>query len=361
MYAGLPVHSILGRKFGYFGYFLTSENEMSKDIKSAAHTVLSLVSAFPSLQEVERVLSMVAGATARGYFTPDEDDALRDTFARYLRSRAALLETLKELRPLAVKAQRQKTPDQPGIFIVCYAATILLMRAGQVLVNTFAENEFAANKLDEAEPRFGIARKELTRVYRSSTSARSALAFVETNIYWKKNRDKFIQQYESDSVLGPVIQLIGRNEPWVKTSADFYTENLIRYRIYSFLRRNKSGLRQITFALFKASGGIISGVRLSWSKRTKRVVPKVKKKLTNLMEPGDILVTRHDHAASNLFLPGFWPHVALYIGNSEQRSALDLLIEPRENLDHESEICFLEALKDGVRFRTASSTLGVDA
>jgi len=215
--------------------------------------------------------------------------------------------------------------------------------------------------LDEAEPRFGIQRKEFTRVYRASTSASNALSFVEANLYWNKNREQFVADYASDSIIGPFIYLIARDEPWVKTSADFYTKNLIRYRLHSFLRRNKSGLKQVTFALFKMSGGVISQVKLSWSYRRKRVAPKVRHKLAKMMPPGDIIITRHDHAASNLFLPGFWPHAVLYIGTEKQRTELGLELDAKGKSSSDDEICFLEAQKDGVKFRTFSSTLAVDS
>ena len=98
---------------------------------------------------------------------------------------------------------------------------------------------------------------------------------------------------------------------------------------------------------------------MKWKR--KRVTPGVRRKLARLLRPGDVIVTRHDDAASNLFLPGFWPHGALYIGTESQRQQIGSELQVA-NVDVTADsICVLEARKDGVLFRPLSDTLSVDA
>lgn len=47
---------------------------------------------------------------------------------------------------------------------------------------------------------------------------------------------------------------------------------------------------------------------------------KEKEEISKQLEPGDILVSRREWHISNLGIPGFWTHAALYIGTPEQRA-----------------------------------------
>ena len=92
--------------------------------------------------------------------------------------------------------------------------------------------------------------------------------------------------------------------------------------------------------------------------RDSHIIETLKSKL----EPGDVFITRHDDAMSNLFLPGFWPHGALYIGSPEARAAR-CIADVSDGYKHSTadDINILEAKKDGVLLRPIEETLQVDA
>lgn len=304
---------------------------------------------------------MAKRASERGYMTPDEDDIVRTLFAKYLTSRAALIQTIEDLRPLATREVNKQNPDYPEVFIVSYAAACLLMRAGYLLVDTFRKDAIVVKKLNEAEPRFGIPRKQFTKIYRSSTSPLNVWGFLEASRYWDENKALFKQQFEADPVVKPILDLLESEGSQVEISKRFYAASRFKYRLHSFLRRHHSGFKNVTFTLFKTSGRLVSEIQLQWFRKRKRVTPAVQKKLAGLLQPGDVIVTRHDDAASNLFLPGFWPHAALYIGTEEQRAELGLLLSREQSSRSKNPVCVLEARKDGVLFRELSDTLSVDA
>jgi uncharacterized protein YycO len=83
--------------------------------------------------------------------------------------------------------------------------------------------------------------------------------------------------------------------------------------------------------------------------KNKSVTDDVRTSIAAFLRPGDVIITRHAKALTNLFIPGFWPHSALYIGTREQ--AMDSGIDISASV---------EARKDGVRLRPLTDTLSVD-
>jgi hypothetical protein len=64
---------------------------------------------------------------------------------------------------------------------------------------------------------------------------------------------------------------------------------------------------------------------------------------------------------SNLFLPGYWPHAALYVGSEADRRRLNITVDSARAARWSGDRRVLEALKDGVLFRPLEQTLAVDA
>lgn len=95
---------------------------------------------------------------------------------------------------------------------------------------------------------------------------------------------------------------------------------------------------------------------------------------TALMRPGDIIVERRNWYLSNVGLPGFWPHTALYVGTREQVSAefgaefnaglaaaapeASRAWAQRDAAGHPLRI--LEAVSEGVVFTSTEHSLGAD-
>jgi hypothetical protein len=82
------------------------------------------------------------------------------------------------------------------------------------------------------------------------------------------------------------------------------------------------------------------------------------KALSALLRPGDILVERRNWNLSNVGLPGFWPHAALYVGTPAQSGKR----HPGHETVHEdgNPRVIIEALGIGVGFNSLEKSAGAD-
>jgi hypothetical protein len=85
------------------------------------------------------------------------------------------------------------------------------------------------------------------------------------------------------------------------------------------------------------------------------------------LRPGDILIERRNWYMTNCFLPGFWPHAALYLGTAEELERLGVAADPRaaphmpafESLDERGHAhAVLEAIGEGVIFTSLEHSVG---
>jgi hypothetical protein len=330
---------------------------VSKPIARLIPLLLASSEALPKQAEVAQHLQDVAAASDRGYYLPDEDERLREVFARYLAVRVSLLDCVHEL---SGEAHLLKKEAMLPTFSVAYLAALMLVRAADFVVTLADQNPVVRRKLDEPEPRFGLGAKAFTEIYRNLTSPRRRWAFQQATQYYHSQRLAIHALAASNPLLAPVVDLLQREEAFLASWEANYLSKRFGYRLFALLRRQRSSYRKTMFQLFKFSGTLIADLKQPGIKANgagKRVTPEIRARLEAFLQPGDVLVTRHDDAMSNLFLPGFWPHAVFCLGNPDKRAAIGLGGD--ECVDETAR--FVEAKKDGVRIRPPEDTLAIDA
>ncbi|MGZ0708565.1 YiiX/YebB-like N1pC/P60 family cysteine hydrolase [Coraliomargarita sp. W4R53] len=317
--------------------------------------LLASAAALPRRESLADCVEDISRAEARGYFLPNEDERIRAMYTRYLAVRTSLLQSLSDATE-GQWANRQSADLRE--FAVAYATACLLVRAASYLIDLTENAPVTRKKLDEPEPRFKLGPKTFTQIYQSLTSPRRWWGFFDASTYYQAHRAA-IHELGTDPLMQPVIDLLKAEEGMVELRRQDLLQKRLSYRLHSFLRRRTSGYRKVMFGLFKLSGSSIAELKQPFVKpvgASKRVDDQIRARLEIFLQPGDVLVTRHDDALSNLFLPGFWPHAAFYIGSAAQREALGL-----DASGIAPEVRFLESKRDGVRLRPADDTLQVDA
>lgn len=329
---------------------------METMIVREAAAVLAAADSLPDADDLTTELAVIDAAGARGYFLPDEEELVRLRYSQYLSLRASLLETLRSVAAAAGGHSIAWKARLPA-FATAFAAACVLVRADRFLVELAAGRPVLWKKLDEADPRAGIPRKTFTAVYKALSDPLDAGRFLMAADFYQKNR-RGILELRDDPVMAAVVDLLEAEEPRVGRSKRDAVRRAASYRWFSFLRRNRSAWKKTMFGLFEVSGRAVAELRQPGIKPAgapKRITAELRGEILRLARPGDVFVTRHDDALSNLFLPGFWPHAALYLGTAEEMRTMGL------RAPEESGGWFLESKKDGVRVRPAEETLQVDA
>jgi hypothetical protein len=334
------------------------QDEINRVLARSASAMLAASRALPLRGDLEAELECVEAAARRGYFLPDEDELIRLRYAQYLGLRTAMLETFAELEAVVGRSEVEWR-DRLPVFSAAFATACVASRADRYVVELAAERPVVWKKLDEEDVRTGIPRKTFTGIYKAVSHPANLARLVLAADFYRKHRGE-IMALAGDPVIGPVVELLAAEEPMMEARWRDALKRHLAYRLFSFLRRNRSAWKNVTFGIFEASGRAVAELRVPGVKPSgapKRISGSLRDGLLKRVRPGDVFVTRHDDAVSNLFLPGYWPHAALYLGTAEdlERLGIPVPVETRAGP------WFLESKKDGVRVRPAEETLQVDA
>jgi hypothetical protein len=300
-----------------------------------------------------------ADAGERGYFRPEEESVLLDWFARFLTVRFGLWEVLEEISGWVVgDLRRIRNDSEWRCFVLGYAAACLIVRLDRALLERVATDPVTQRKLNEGSAEHRIPRKQYTAIFESFTDPVKAIRMEQAMRFAQRHRRR-LQRLTDDPVVGAVATRIENWERVLDPSRRRYLQRLLSFIVHTFRRRGASVQQQALFAALEAGGRVMSELHDRWA--PDRVDDDIRRQVDALLRPGDVIVARHDRAVTNLFLPGFWPHAALYVGTEADRMRLQVSVDAARAERWSGDRRVLEALKDGVLFRPLEQTLAVDA
>ena len=297
------------------------------------------------IEDIAQLQSVIADAIARKYFRPEEERQLQQWFSEFLKIRKQLWHIIEDIQ-LFLNDDLSTIDDTQWPFcILGYCAICLLVRMDFLLVKRLATHSLAQRKLNEASSEFDYPRKQFSEVFYSVASLRKAVKLYEIMQLVHRNRAT-LNRFGNDTLVGEFAGELNHYETYLDPSKKKFFNLYFNYRWY-YLRRKAVIVTQFVFFwLLETAGRIVSELHDRWT--PKRVTQTVRDQLADILKPGDILLTKHQGALTNLFLPGFWPHAALYVGAIHQHPELQISDKARDHWFGTR--CVLEALKDGVHF-----------
>ncbi len=317
-----------------------------------------LAGRFPALRSQ---LEGAMKAQGRETMTAPEDDALRKDYMTFLTYRSALL------RQVAMYAGFESVRDQAlkaRCFLVAYAAATALFESSGRLVVTFQDWGLARRKLNEPDPRWGIAAGMFDRIASGIGAGSNAERFEEMAAYFEERRPLWREE-----------------KVWEPGEMDWFEKRIARgieatraldvHTHRNWLNRVLSKVKSDAYSPVYAVQSQLS----EWIGDTRVVArpPLIREsqidELRAKMQPGDIILERRNFFLSNAFLPGFWPHAVMYVGSEDEMRALGLLDNPdvKAKLERWRKPCedghrhaVIEAISEGVVFNSLEHSVHAD-
>lgn len=127
-------------------------------------------------------------------------------------------------------------------------------------------------------------------------------------------------------------------------------------------------IESTTWAPIPAGLEVVGGGKEKPPPRAPFVTKQQIAEMHRTLQPGDIIFERREWALSNVGLPGFWPHVALYAGTPEERrkafgDAFEEGLKKRDQKRYETQLSkgsVVEAIGEGVIVSTFEHSASAD-
>jgi hypothetical protein len=327
------------------------------ELQILSDTIRGLLEAADQLQNDAPPKSQLQSIISRGEFRPAEDEAIGFWFARFLTVRESLWVVIEDVLAV-IEKPTPAVEEQSDLryFLLGYAAVCILVRIDRLMLFEVAHHSIIQRKLNEAFPEYRIPRKQYTSIFSSLVDQKNVLAIRDAMKFAKKNRRKLLQ-LSTDARVGFIASQLRELEASLNPSKLSHLKRAWSFVSHKWRRRGVVSASTILASVMEAVGRTASEF---YEANNKSVSAEVLSEIGDFLQPGDVIVTRQAKALTNLFIPGFWPHSALYIGTAEQRKAAEIDIGPRIEQLWVGDICVLEARKDGVLLRPLSDTLSVD-
>ena len=255
------------------------------------------------------------------YQVQGNSDRVQELLRRFYHYREVLLFVFLRYERIANFNSEEVAADLHLLraFLVEYAAGVMLFETSLKFVYAFnAENTRA--KLNEGIKQWGIPPGFYNFVRDGLRSPENLGLFkeFESRYHASPIKDELgrVASYEQ---LQPVI---GAAEKTIAEYAESSSQRVVRRAHDQIKEKSKEVVYQAQKAISSWIGDF----------KTIQVESAIKgsagfEKLLQMMKPGDIILERRNYYGSNAFLPGYWPHAALYIGTAEDLRELGLTEE----------------------------------
>jgi hypothetical protein len=325
----------------------------------------ALVAVIAGLAELEARFRIFEAALQKGeksYYRQADDDEIRRMLVSYLSFRTALLRTVwfyQRNEQIADEKARLRA------LLLHYTAAAVAYDYAARFVLAFDGRDIAIRKLNEAEPRWDLAPDTYDQI-RANLAHVAHRRWLEAG--WRNYHATLprwaelgLRDAEPQATFHRAIATAGENTAKL-------SEKLTHYKMQTALADVKKFAGGGWYRASAAVSTLIGDTKIREPRHGEGLVtPELLERLRPKLRPGDVVIERHNWFLSNAFLPGYWPHAALYVGTVDDLRALGLDRDPRvaRKLEEFSRRdaaqhlpAVIEAVSEGVIFSTFEHSVG---
>jgi 1-acyl-sn-glycerol-3-phosphate acyltransferase len=338
------------------------EAELAEQMSSDERSLAAVIEGLDRLEKTFQAFEGDLKAGRRSYYTQADDDEMRRLLLSFLSYRAVLVRTVW-------KYQRHEDiePDAARLraLLLHYTAAAVAYDYSARFVRAFDGEDQAIRKLNEAEPRWDLPAG-------TYDSIRANLGNVEHRRWLENgwlNYKKTLPEWEAAGLAAAEPYALFHSS--IRLAAENTAElsrELFAYKVGTALADVAGTAKGSYYRASATVSTLIGDAKIRQPRHGKSLItPDLMERLRPLLKPGDILIERRNWYLSNAFLPGYWPHSALYVGTPEQLKA--------EGLDNDLRIlrhmerftktdagghpyAIIEAISEGVVFTTVEHSIG---
>jgi hypothetical protein len=300
---------------------------------------------------------------SRGYFSPSEDDEIQALLISYYQTRRALLDLIHECLD---ESKTADTDEYDDVFLPAFAGAAVLVDAARFLREATETKPHLRRKLNQEIAAWGIPGGTYDTVQKSLFQSFNIWRLYRAMNYFDNHRDRLLDVAKARG-MESLFEIAQRLRPRLDVPVDRFLRAKLRTRTDQWIRTAaRTLIMQVVYDMRKFVSSMMSDKYVRAGHRP-QLPEQIVTQIVKHIRPGDILVVRKDFALTNYFLPGYWPHAALYLGHPRDLAALQLHEVPDvkrrwRQMESEEEIPrVLESMKDGVRIRSWQSPLASDS
>ena len=336
--------------------------ELDERLASDERALTAVIGGLEELEARFQKFETALNAGERSYYRTEDDDEIRRMLASYLSFRTALLRTVWSYqRHAEISDERVRL----RALLLHYTAAAVAYDYAARFVRAFDGRPVAIRKLNEAEPHWDLAAGTYDTV-------RANLAHVSHRRWLEAGWQNYHATLPRWTERG-----LGEGEPYGrfhraiaaagKNTAEL-AEKLLRFKVQTAVADVGKFAHGGWYHASSTVSTLIGDTKIREPRGSAGLVGAERlAALRPRLQPGDIVIERRNWYLSNAFLPGYWPHAALYVGTAEELRALGLEADPRV-AKHLAEFsrrdaaghapAFIEAMSEGVVFTSAEHSVG---